>query len=149
MKALRPFPAPTSHQETLMPAQVGLTAESLVHPITVAAMETAAQTTVAPVIQVAVAMAPMAIPTASLMGNLKTRVLMLAAELRTQGTRAAAPATAMAVQTMQAAARLFRPKRLTATRTRSPRLSNGTKNLVQRMQAAAGRLIKIPKASQR
>jgi len=118
-----------------MPAQVGLTAESLVHPITVVAMETAAQTTVAPVIQVAVAMAPMAIPTASLMGNLKTRVLMLAAELRTQGTRAAV--------------RLFRPKRLTATRTRSPRLSNGTKNLVQRMQAAAGRLIKIPKASQR
>jgi len=132
-----------------MSAQVGPTAESLVHPITVVAMETAAQTTVAPVIQVAVAMAPMAIPTARLMGDLKTRVLMQAAELRTQGTRAAASTTAMAVPTMQAAIRLFRPKRLTATRTRSPRLSNGTKNHVQRMKAAAGRLIKIPKASQR
>tara|TARA_B100001146_G_C16069840_1_gene385955 strand:- start:50 stop:448 length:399 start_codon:yes stop_codon:yes gene_type:complete len=132
-----------------MPAQVGPTVVSLVHPITVVVTETAAQTTVAQVIQVAVAMAPMASPTASLMGDLKTRVLMLAAELITQGTRAAAPMTAMAVQTMQVGITLFRPKRLIATRTKSPRLSNGTKKLVQRIQAAAGRLLKRPKASQR
>ena len=106
---------------------------SLVHPITVVVTETPAETTLAQVTQVAVAMLPMAIPTASLMGDLKTRVLVLAAELRTQGTRAAAPMTAMAVQTMQVARRLFRPKNLTATRTKLPRLSNGTKKLVQRM----------------
>ena len=116
-----------------MSARVGPTAESLVHPITVVAAETAAQTPVAQAIQVAVAMAPMAIPTVSLKGDLKTRVLMVAAELRTQGTRAAGPTTAMAVQTMQVARRLFRPKNLTATRTKLPRLSNGTKKLVQRM----------------
>ena len=158
MKVLRRFPAPLSQPETPIRVLVDPTAEILVHPTTVAATPMAgqilktqitrtqtpraqtpgaptipAETTAAQVTQDAVATLPRAMPAATLMAGLKTKIGITPADLKTQGTRgtrAAARTTAIIVRKTQAPRRTSRLKRLTATRTELLRLLNETRNPV-------------------
>jgi hypothetical protein len=179
MNALRRFPAPPSQPETLIRALVDPTAEILVHRTTVAETPMAgqiikaqitrtqtpraqtpgaptipAETTAAQVTQDAVATLPRAMPAATLMAGLKTKIGITPADLKTQGTRqtqetrgtrAAARTTAIIVRKTQAPRRTSRLKRLTATRTELLRLLNETRNLSLRMSAVADPTPKRPK----
>lgn len=117
-----------------------------------------AETTAAQVTQDAVATLPRAMPAATLMAGLKTKIGITPADLKTQGTRqtqetrgtrAAARTTAIIVRKTQARRRTSRLKRLTAIRTELLRLLNETRNLSLRMSAVADPPPKRPKSSQR